>query len=459
MAPRAELPPERARLVRETAASMCEAQRRIYLGNEAIGFGRGGITAVAEAAGVSRETVARGVREVRAGVTWRHGDRQRRPGGGRRTLAERFAEHVAATDPDGERDIVRALGAILGRDCYGDPCGTGTWTNVTAAGAAEALFRETGFRVSERSANRLAHEAGYSLQGNRKLEQAGEPHPLRDAQFHVIGEAVRAFELMGAPTVSVDTKAKVKLGRFHAGGREWRMRRDPRRAYDHDFALTWRRVYPQGHGRIPSARMGSLAVAVPYGVYDRGANTLHVTVGTSADTSEFAGSSLVNWWVRGGGRELHGDADELLVLCDGGGSNRYAGWLYKLELALAAMAMGLRRITVAHYPAGASKWNPVEHRGFGPVSVSCAGKPMTDLETMVGHYEATTNSSGLRVTCEVDYGTYVTDAAARRAAKRAGLPAPARPDAEALFFQLATIERPLERNETLSKLTYTIVLR
>ena len=445
--------------MRETANSMTEADRRLYLGREAILLGRGGISAVARATGRSRETVSSGAREAASGQTRSHGGRQRRPGGGRRSLADRFAEHVDATDPGGERDIVRAFGEMLGRDCYGDPCGTGVWVNMTAAGAAEAFCRETGFRVSERSANRLAHRAGFSLQGNRKLEQVGEPHPLRDAQFQVIEETVRSFGLMGQPTVSADAKAKVKPGPFHARGREWRRRYDPRRAYDHDFALKWRQIYPHGHHRLPAELMERLALATPYGVYDCGENTLHLTIGVSADTSEFAANNLVRWWENGDGRERHAGADEVLLLVDGGGSNRCAGWRYKLELARAAKRMGLKRVTVAHFPPGASKWNPVEHRGFGPVSVSCAGKPMSDLETMAGHYRAVTNKSGLVVTCEVDYGTYVTDAAARKAAKDAGLPAPARVDAEALFFEIADIERPLEGHGALSKWNYTIVPR
>lgn len=446
---------DRAAAMRATADSLPEKSRRQYLAREAKLIGYGGIAAVAAATGRDPKAISRGMDEIAAGDVCGPNDRQRLPGGGRHSIGRRFAEHARARGLPTD-DLTEAIRETLGERCYGDPCETGLYTNVTAARLADEFEAAHGFRMSERTASRQVGEAGFSLQRNCKLDQVGEPHPLRDCQFLVREEVVGAFRHAGQPVASVDTKAKVKLGRFAAGGRELRRKGDPRRALDHDFALGWDQVYPQGNDLIPGEVAGGLAVAVPYGVYDLDENSMHVSIGVSADTSRFAANSLVAWW-EACGASAHAGATELLVLADGGGSNRCAGWQYKYELALAAKRMGLASVTVLHLPAGASKWNYVEHRGWGPVSVSCAGKQMTDLETMASRYAATTNAGGLRVTCEIDYGVYVTGRQRAAALREAGLPC-GPVDYRSLFDGVATIVRPFT-NDYLSQLTYTIVPR
>lgn len=197
-------------------------------------------------------------------------------------------------------------------------------------------------------------------------------------------------------------------------------------------------------------------MASPYGACDVGANAAHVTVGASADTSEFAAGAIRRWW-EAFGRDAHTGADELLVLADGGGSNRSSGSLFKYELALAAASMGLSAVTVVHLPPGTSKYNPIERRLWGPVSVSWAGKPMTDLEAVAGHVGATATSGGLSVTCEVDYGVYLTEGQKRKARRDGSLPAPRFTPAE-LLDGIATVERPLS-NPRLAQWTYRIELR
>ena len=270
-------------------------------------------------------------------------------------------------------------------------------------------------------------------------------------------EVVGAFRLAGMPVVSVDAKARVVLGNFAAGGREWMAKGSPRRVLDHDFPLPWTAAYPDGNPLMPPEVMeGGLAVAVLYGVYDPSDNSAHCVVGIGSDTSGFACNSLVAWW-EARGRGLYGGADEILVLADCGGSNRCDGFLYKYELARAVRRMGLASATVLHLPPGTSKYNPVEHRLWGPVSTNWAAKPMRTLEEVAGYVSSTTNSGGLSVSCGVDYTHYLTEAAKREARKAAGLPAG--PSPEELFDGVAVVERPLSMNATLARWTYQIVVR
>ena len=115
----------------------------------------------------------------------------------------------------------------------GDPTGPLRWTCSSAARLAERL-RGEGHRVSERTVNRLLHEMGYSLQGNRKTLE-GRQHPDRDAQFRHISRRVEAFQRQGQPVVSVDTKKKELIGPYRNGGREWRPKGEPEAVKVHDF--------------------------------------------------------------------------------------------------------------------------------------------------------------------------------------------------------------------------------
>ena len=59
-----------------------------------------------------------------------------------------------------------------------------------------------------------------------------------------------------------------------------------------------------------------------------------------------------------------------------------------------------------HYPTGASKWNAVEHRLFGPISTNWAGRPLRTLDTLLGFIRGTRNRTGLRVTARLNDKRY-----------------------------------------------------
>jgi len=79
------------------------------------------------------------------------------------------------------------------------------------------------------------------------------------------------------------------------------------------------------------------------------------------------------------------------------GSNGYRPRLWKYGLyQTIARVYGLI-ITVCHYPPGASKWNPVEHRLFSFISPEWAGHPLRSLQLMMSYIEGTTTKTGLQV--------------------------------------------------------------
>jgi len=347
-----------------------ERQRRLLLGAEALGLGRGGITVVAEATGVHPDTISRGVREAEG----RPEPRVRAPGGGRKKLA------------DTDQQLVPALEALVDPATRGDPVSPLRWTCLSTRNLADALTR-AGHPVSDRTVARLLREQGYSLQGNAKVAE-GAQHADRDAQFRFIAGRAGEFLAAGDPVISVDAKKKEKVGQFANGGAEWRPRGQPERVNVHDF---------------PSDAIGK---AIPYGIYDLGANAGWVSVGTDHDTSAFAAETLRRWW-RADGPARYPAARRLLICADAGGSNAARARAWKVELARLAAQTGLE-ITVCHYPPGTSKWNKVEHRLFAQITRNWRGRPLTSHQAVVELISATTTTTGLTVTAELDTGEYPT---------------------------------------------------
>ena len=117
--------------------------------------------------------------------------------------------------------------------------------------------------------------------------------------------------------------------------------------------------------------------------------------------------AIIEWW-RGGGRRRYGQASELLILADSGGSNgaRCRLWKCALQEKLADR-FGLA-VTVCHYPTGASKWNPIEHRLFSEISKHWAGQPLTDYPTILRLIGETKTKTGLRVNCGLSAKYFAT---------------------------------------------------
>jgi hypothetical protein len=346
---------------------------RVYLGSEARALGRGGITLVARAAGVSETTVAAGVSEIESGeLEELPPGRSRRPGAGRKKAEE--------TQP-GLRELLKGLAEAATR---GDPMAEITWCSLSLRDL-ERQLAALGFGCKKDAVARMLREDGYSLQAMAKVLE-GKQHPDRDAQFRHINAKIAEYRAAGDPVVSVDTKKKEQLGPYHRDGRSWRPKGDPVRVRDHDF---------------PDEELGKIA---PYGVYDIAANRGFVSVGTSHDTAAFAVNALRLWWAREGSARYRG-ARRLLVVCDAGGSNGHRCRLWKDQLAVLAEETGLE-ITVCHFPPGTSKWNKIEHRLFCHITRTWRARPLMTAEDAVAGIAATTTYQGLKCTAVLDEGGY-----------------------------------------------------
>jgi len=360
-----------------------EMQRRVVAGASAEMLGRGGKSAVAEASGMSRNTVIKAEREVIAGIE--PSKRLRAPGGGDKSLL------------DAQPGLLVALDELVNPETRGNPMSRLRWTSKSSTNLAEELVAQ-GFSVSPRSVLRLLHRLGYSLQADAKVTE-GRQHPDRDAQFNYLNEQASSFIETDQPVISVDTKKKELIGNYANGGAEWEPAGEPTRTDVHDFA---------------DPALGEFAKAIPYGIYDLANNEGWVNVGDVADTAEFAVESIRRWWNQMG-RDRFPNASRLLITADAGGSNGYRVRAFKVELAKLAEETGLS-ITVCHYPPGTSKWNRIEHRMFSFITMNWRGKPLTCLRTIIELISSTTTATGLTIQAGYDptwypKGVKVTDAA------------------------------------------------
>lgn len=279
--------------------------------------------------------------------------------------------------------MIARIQALMQHDTAGDPMGGLKWTRRTTARIA-AQLQQLGIQVSDRTVARLLKKMDFSLWVNHK-KLSGVSPAERDAQFTHIAEVRECCTAQGLPIISIDTKKKELVGCFKNAGVSWV--RQPVLVKDHDF------------------RSEALGIAIPYGVYDLHANRGSVFVGTSRDTPDFAVDAVEKWW-RTEGQYRYRRAECLAILADGGGSNSASAraWKYGLQTRL-CHRHGLS-VTVAHYPSGASKWNPIEHRLFSEVSKNWAGRPLDSYQTILNYLRTTTTATGLRVSAHLVRKTY-----------------------------------------------------
>src|SRR6266852_1083065 len=284
---------------RVLAGRLDEATLRLWAAVEARSLGRGGVSLVAKAIGMSRTTIYAGLEELasaslpvasvlRASLGGPDKRRIRVKGGGRKKLTAK------------DTTLLRDLDGLVEPTARGDPQSPLRWTCKSTPRLAKELA-EQGHEVSQRSVCDLLAQLGYSLQSTRKTREGGQ-HPDRDAQFNHIARTAAQYQVAVDPMISVNTEKKELVGDFKNGGREWQPKGDPEEVRVHDFIIP------------------ALGRATPYGVYDLAANAGWVNVGLDHDTAAFAVASIRRWWhVMGQAKYPH--AKRLMITADGGGSN------------------------------------------------------------------------------------------------------------------------------------------
>lgn len=274
--------------------------------------------------------------------------------------------------------MVENFRAVLRDHTAGDPMREDVkWTNLSRRQISRRL-KELGTPAGKNVVSRLLHEHGYRRRKPQKKRTMGQ-HADRNTQFERIAELKQQYLDAGNPVISIDTKKKEMLGNFHRDGVTDAV--EPTIVNDHDFAS-------QSDGKV-----------IPHGIYDLRRNEASLHLNVSCDTTEFACESIELWWHQQG-QHNYPDAGEVLVLCDGGGSNSASAYIFKEDLQVLSNRLGLK-IRVAHYPPYCSKYNPIEHRVFPHVTRACQGVPLETIETAKHYMEKTETTKGLNVVVRI----------------------------------------------------------
>lgn len=334
--------------------------------------GRHGVSIVCKAFGVSRNTVYRGRHELHSKESLA-GARVRKRGGGRKSTLSAHPEYV---------EIFRK---IVEFDIAGLPQDADTkWLRLSPT-QIKSLFSETyHINVSPYTVRQIIEAEGYTRRKPVKTLPMAECE-LRDEQFVNISELRSECERKGVPIFSMDTKKKELLGNFRRDdGRAYTT--GPVEVYDHDY---------------PTFANGKM---VPHGIYDVTRNTGYITFGLSHDTAEFACDCFALQWERHL-RHIYPNAKNIIILCDGGGSNSARSWQFKWYLVQMAKRLGIN-IKIAHYPPYCSKWNPIEHRLFSQISRVWSGAVFNTVEEAAELASRTRTKTGLAVFTAINRESY-----------------------------------------------------
>lgn len=345
--------------------SLSEKDKRLYAAIESLKLPHGGITYISNVLNCNRNTISKGILELRnPDLIINNGIRKK--GGGRKLSVENI------------HGINKKFLLILHNYTAGDPMDFKVrWTHLTHQQIADK-FKEININVSRKIVKQLFKKHGYVKRKAEKSLTSGYCK-YRNEQFEILTKLKARYEANGNPIMSIDTKKKELMGNLYRNG--YCYTTEVQKVFDHDF---------------PHLAEG---IMIPHGLYDIVRDEAYVNIGTSKDTSEFSCDSIRQWWYNSG-KQHYAAATSILLLCDAGGSNSYRHYIFKEDLQKLANEIGIE-IRVAHYPPYCSKWNPIEHRLFCHITRSLQGMILKNIDLTKKLIEKTTTTTGLKVTANI----------------------------------------------------------
>jgi Rhodopirellula transposase DDE domain len=359
-------PPDIERTMRAFYRSLRENDRRRYAAVEATKLGHGGVEYIAKVLGADPKTIRHGQHEL-GNLPEQSTPRVREPGGGRKPKLD--------DDPKIDDDFCK----VLVTHTAGSPTEESlVWTNLTKTEIVN-LMQERGSYISVHIVDQLLDRHGFHERSALRMEPLAR-HPDRNAQFETIARLKQEYLGSVDPVLSMDLKAREKLGNFFRSGTLFT--RQTIRVFDHDFE-----EFAQG-------------MVLPHGIFDLKLNLGYIHLGNSHDTSEFACDCLRDWWEQFR-RTAYPGAKSVLLLCDGGGSNpadteHAQQHLFRSDLQRLVNDLGIE-IRVAHFPPYASKYNPIEHRLFPHLTRTCKGVILHSVDRVAELMRKARTRTGLRV--------------------------------------------------------------
>lgn len=353
-------------------STLNERDRRWFLTTKAVNLKAQGFSyrKVSKIMGTSTHTLQKGKQELLSGEGPGEG-RIRRTGAGRKSVLPQHPEWTQAVV-----QIIEPHTAGLPQD------ENVVWISLNVTQIMSELSA-MGYDISRYFVRQILDSLGLrerSFYKDLPMKDVKD----RNEQFEQIASICEEATSVGLPIISTDTKKKEMLGNFKREGKA--LSNGPLKSLDHDFSTF-------SNGQI-----------VPHGIYDVTRNVGYMTLGISHDTSKFVCDNIARVW-REHLREQYPNANTLVILCDGGGSNSSSHRIVKQDLMDLANKLGIR-LLVVHYPPYCSKFNPIEHRLFSQITRSWSGAPLLSLKNAADRAAMTTTKKGLKVHVHINSKTY-----------------------------------------------------
>lgn len=381
--------------IKDAARKLKGANRRAFQAQVALDYADGSPRRAERLFGWSRTTVELGLNELRTGITclvdsWKGSNRKTEE---KQPKLEEDIRSLA--EPESQQDPK-----------FQSPF---KYSRITARAMRQALIDTKGWKDKdlpcEKTIGNILNRLGYCL---RRVQKAKPAKKVRetDAIFeNVRRENQASDERDDSLRISIDAKAKLKVGDFSRGGQS--RCQSPAKACDHD--------------------MDAKEKLVPFGILDVVSGLLTIIFGTSRETSDFIADCLQQWWDTN--KHRYGHIRQLAINLDNGPENSSFRTQFMKRMVEFADQNNLE-IVLIYYPPYHSKYNPIE-RCWGILESHWNGALLNTRETVV-EWARTMTWKGIRPVVQLLDHVYETGA---RIAKKA----------------FEKIEERLERATSLSK--------
>ncbi len=311
---------------RDAAKKIKGAAKRAFMAKITQDYFDGSARKVERGLGWYRKTVEKGLKEQETGINCVDYYAAR----GRKKTEKKLA------------DLENDIRDLVEQDSQVDPKFKTSfrYMRVSAKAVRKALIREKGYRDEQlpcrQTIGTILNRIGYRLKKTLKVK------PLkRIPQTHAIFENVHQCNAASdqdpqSLRISVDTKAKVKIGELSRGGKD--RTQEPRKAHDHDTEI--------------------VTSLVPVGILDVKGSDLSIFFGQCVETSDLIADCLRQWWESH--RHKYSQIKELVINLDNGPSVESHRTQFLKRLVEFSENSGLI-IRLIYYPPYHSKYNPVEH--------------------------------------------------------------------------------------------------
>lgn len=351
-------------------STLNEFQRRQFLALRAITLGRHGVDKVSKFIKVSKNTLYKGMQELKDGYTPVQG-KQQRPEGGRKSFVSQHPEWI-----DAIKLVIEPHSAGLPQD------ETVIWVSLTVS-QIKSEMSKAGYEVSEYIIRQILKSLGFRRRSFIKDLPLAESKD-RDVQFNNIADIREQCEELRLPVLSIDTKKKELIGNFKREGKVFSTGQP--KVLDHDFETF------------------AECKIIPHGIFDVAKNVGYMTLDSNHDTSEFVSDNIERIWKQHL-EKMYPNAKTIVLLCDGGGSNSNRHRIFKQDIMLFSNKLNMN-ILVMHYPPYCSTFNSIEHRLFSQISRSWSGASLISMKNVADKAVATTTSKGLIVHVNINDKTY-----------------------------------------------------